>query len=1043
MTIDPFCAAERVNSQCLTPLLLAAVVAALPATAQPPPLLEPDLFDEPGELTDDEEAAPACRIVFDGNTGGVSSGRMELGFGDLLFAYLERHSGRIVSVRSGVGALYREGRYLWTDDGLLSSALTFLEAGGFEVVEQVDPAQLIRTDLAVLFQGVHDPDLALLDFVEAEMGERHGYTDAIRLQGILTRYRNVDGAEAWAAQGPGMPPDAPLVQEATAWEVRSQETVVVEVTGQTHTLHQLSRMIGEGTRRKALVEALQAQEDSPAIYVSAGGVVEGRSFLPGQDLSLHRPFSWAAHGDAGLRLLAPGVPELMGGLDLLTLEAEWAGVQLLAANLRDATGEQPFPGAELVELGGVDIAFVGVVDPAVEAQLDGAVRSGLDVEPPVAAVHRALATLRASSATEPDLVVLLAGFEPDTLGQLVRDVADVDVVIGDFGAAVPRAQVERVQPTPQRERAHALDRRPLMVVHASGVEVGELEVRNDDDGQLQELTLRTHPITQLLPADDETLTFLMEIRQQVYLDGEPVLIPNLRELVEEDINRLQFLVQGQPYQRLIEAEMATGSLAVERLQLRMTRGLFANIASNLLMRKSGADVVVLPPLPWPFDLSGATRDLYAASYLAVPDELKLVELTGSQIRELLRLIGDARNAPSSSPRRTASGAGTAAEKRTGAPWVAGLDTTHGKVGGRPISSSEVYRVLTTTALDDYEAVSTVTSGAKTRTRFRQRRGRFRTSAIGEELTLRSQVIGGLEETRAADPTFGPAYRRLLSDLLEERGEEVRPQFYARADELGVTLTQYFVAGDQDAYTNVSESRVTTPASFTFGLRAKGVMGIDTRKLVLESSAQAILTVNTIGDAEPTELEDDLLFAVDLGLKALSIRDVPVYPFLQASYDTEFIRADETDDDGEVIGQQARQKDLRGTAGVTATNLIPTVETVKTGPFLQYDFSAEEGAFEGGMMLEVSQKLTRSPLTWANTLKLYGWFPTEDDTDEDLQVSLNARTELGIAVLGNLQFKVYADLLAYRGKVEATSNPGLSTIIGVELAYSGKVKATIW
>ena len=1019
-----------------------AVLWAATASAADPPLLEPDLFDDPQGVPSALDEPPACRIVFDGHTGGISSGRMELGFGDLLFAYLERNGGRIVTVQSGMGALYRSGRYLWTDDGLLSSASAFLSVGDFEVVERVDPAPLIRTDMAVLFQGVHDRDSALLDFVEGEMQGRHGHGDAIRLQGVLTRYRNGDGEEAWAAQGPGTSPGTPLQQYASAWEVRSQETVVVELGSEQRTLHQLSRMAGEGTRRKALVESLLASEGSPAIYVSAGSVVEGHSFLPGQDLSIDRPITWASYGETPLGLLAPGLPELMAGLERLATEAEGAGVTILAANLRDATGETPFSGAELLELGEVAVAFVGVVDPAVEAQLDGMVRSGLDIEPPATAVSRALDTLRAQHDRDPDLVVLLAGFQPATMGALLRDVSDVDVVIGDFSAPAPSTHVQSAKPTPQREYENALERRPLLVVHAGSTEVGEIEVRVRDD-RISELILRTHPVTQLLPPDEATLREVMTVRQRIYLAGEPILVPDLRELVEEDVNRLQFLVEGQPYRRLIEAEMASGTLAVERLQLRMTRGLFANLSANLLLRRGGVDVVILPPLPRPLELSGATRDLYAAAYLAVPDRLVVHDLSGAQLRELLRLIGDARNAPARDARQSSTYGDVAAERRTGAPWVAGLDRTWAKVGGRPIDTGAVYRILTTTTLQDYEAAAPVIGGKQPKKRFRETHRGFRTAHFGDELTLRSQVVRGLEEARDQHPDFGPAYRRFLSEWLRDRGEEVRPQFYARADNIGVTLTRYLVAGDQGAYANVRESRVTTPSSFTFGMRLSGAVGIDTRNLVLETSSLAVLTLNTVGDEEPTELEDDLQFAIDLGLKALSIRKAPIYPFLQASFDTEFLRADATDDDGEVIGLQPRQKDLRGTTGVTATNLIPTVKSIKTGPFVQYDFSAEEGMFEGGLMLEIAQGLTRRPLVWNNTLKLYGWFPTKNDTDEDLLISFNLRSELGVLILGNLQFKVYADLLAYRGKVDATSTPGLSTIFGVELAYSGRVKKTLW
>ncbi len=983
-------------------------------------------------------AGDTFRIVFDGNTGGVSSGRMELGYGDLVFSFLEQEGGRILGVQSSLGVLYRQGRYVWTDDGMLSSAIEFIDVGGFEVLRQVQPAPLIRTERAVLLQGVDDPDLALLDFLEASMIALPEYGEPRRLQGVLTRVRNAVGAEAWVAQGPGTPLDAELPSDPLEWEVRSQETVDVEFGGRGCTLHQLSRMSGEGSRRKVLVEQLLADGSSPAIYVSGGGAVEGRSYVEGQRFSLLRPASWIAYAETGLRFLAPGHAELLGGIDKLEGEATSARVGILAANLRNARGEMPFRGAELVEIGPAAVAFVGAVDPTIAERLEADVRAGLAFEEPAPAIARALAALRARTDRDPDLVVLLAAFDPATLGELVREVDDVDVVLGDFSSPSALRQEVTVRPTAPRAALDELDRRPLLVVHAGGSVVGEIEGRMAED-RLDELTLRTHPVDQLRPTDSGVLHRTMKARQGVYLDGEPVLIPDLRELVAEDVNRLQFLMEGQPYRELLELELAAGTLEVERLPLRMTRDLFHNLSGNLLRERGAADVVILPPMPWSLELSGPTRELYANSYLAVPDRLQIMEISGAQLRELLRVTGDARNERSRRRRSTAVRGDLDAEKRTGAPWVAGLDAEHNRIGGRPLGTGEVYRVLTTSAIGGYAGVDAVLAGIKPRAKFRSSEQRFRVAPGGHALSLRSQVLGGLRHVRADHGSFDDAYRQQVSDWLQDRGERSWPLFYARVDNVGLTVTRYLVTGDQDAYANVRESRVTTPASFTFGGRWDATVGVDTRDLVLETRSQAALSVNTVGDEPPSELEDDLQFALDAGLKGLSVRSVPVYPFVQAAYDTEFLRADETDDGGAVIGKQPRQKDLRGTAGVTATNLIPSVKSIKAGSFLEYDFSATEGALESGMSLEISQSMTRRPLTWANTLKVYGWFPTEHDTDEDLLLSVNLRSELGVLIFGNLQFKVYADLLGYKGKVDATETPGLSTILGVELAYSGQVR----
>lgn len=88
----------------------------LPAAAQPLPSpfgepVSPVLLEDPQGL----DSTPSFRIVFDGRTGGVSSGRMEMGFGDIVFDYLERKGGRIVDVRSSLGALYRDAPAMWVN----------------------------------------------------------------------------------------------------------------------------------------------------------------------------------------------------------------------------------------------------------------------------------------------------------------------------------------------------------------------------------------------------------------------------------------------------------------------------------------------------------------------------------------------------------------------------------------------------------------------------------------------------------------------------------------------------------------------------------------------------------------------------------------------------------------------------------------------------------------------------------------------------------------------------------------------------------------
>ncbi len=53
---------------------------------------------------------PAFRIVFEGNTRGVSSGATRMDLGAVLFDWAAENDGRVRIDSSGFGALYESGR---------------------------------------------------------------------------------------------------------------------------------------------------------------------------------------------------------------------------------------------------------------------------------------------------------------------------------------------------------------------------------------------------------------------------------------------------------------------------------------------------------------------------------------------------------------------------------------------------------------------------------------------------------------------------------------------------------------------------------------------------------------------------------------------------------------------------------------------------------------------------------------------------------------------------------------------------------------------
>ena len=995
-----------------------------PPFALPPAFPPLRLDDVPAEASAPAPDRAELSIIYEGATGGISGANSDLWADRFVSASLKHAPGDWTRVQSGFSAFQREGRWLLQRGGGIrqfhQAALGGLRADvtGAEEVEV-----LLGDDFAVIAWPKRAAE-AIVPILEESLSSAplRPPPKRVAMRGLPQESSDDDSILLVSRRGD----DGPLEEKIDPlnWEVRLQ-TVYRGRTedGQEAWVHVVARVTGEGARRYALTSAWRR---SPSLYLSAGESVEGRSFLSGEELSLQRSHTWAAWKQLELTALAPGLSELIAGLDTLEAEAEGAGTRLCSVNLADPKGAPLFEQSCLETLAGRRIALLGWTDPGVAARLPPSLSKQLQVRGREA-LYEVLAQLASEPTDKPELVVLFGQGARSLAGHL----PGVDIVLGDFTAELRLPRWEEVGEGALRSRAaeHPKARSPALVARLGPGLLGRIDLAFDDETDtLRRLRHLRARIGEDIPAANDWLRRVQGTRQEVYSSLEEILVPDLGEL-RAPTRAPKWLRRALP--------------AKNRPATVLDSDGFARLAANLLLTRTGAQAALLRPLPHPIDVQGATQELVVDASLSVPDEVVLVDLTGAQLKALVSRIRivqpkPGRGDPESTMRSDDRWA-----------WAAGITADGSKitVRGRPVADDERIRLATTNFLSDDPTLAPTLKKAQVRGHFRDAGWRYLLvdKAIGQPLLLHDLVKGGLVILRDEDPSFGTAYQRELVPLMTDQSTRVSPRLTLELDGISVQLTGSVPVGDREGYENSRESRVQQQQSFTTAIRGRVALVYDDRIGSATAYALAAFGQTQIADTdEPIEHEDDLQAGAEGRIKVVNL-PVPKTPirlstFIQTAFDTEFVAG--TDADGVPL---PLQRLWRTTSGFTLGRYRLFKEG-KGGFFVEYDLEAEVGPVSPGFTVGVQTEKRWGPVRWATLLDLKGYLPTPVDTEEDLLFTLQMRSDLGVTVLRRLfpglAIGGFVDALFFQGKMPSNDQAGIHLLVGVSLSYDADVRAPL-
>lgn len=795
-------------------------------------------------------------------------------------------------------------------------------------------------------------------------------------QGRLVRFTNAQGASVLALELPDADPAEPLAADASLWEVRFVfEAVATPAGGAPRQLVSVGRPLHDGVRRVPAIEALVAEAPERTLVLAAGEDVEDFSFVETGRPDRQRPHTWASFRQLGLAGLAPGAAEAAFGLEHLAGEAAEAGVSVLAANVG---GEHSLAPARLVEVGERAVLLVGVVDPGMDPL---ARQRGFDEHPllpPAQAVCDAVAEARQSLGRRPDLVVAFGVLPAAERARLTAECGEVDLLLADFedrGLAEVPVQTAVVAPA-----LRARDRHPLVVAPAGATRLGVVDVAFGADGRLAAHS-RAVPVYATAAPDEGLLRRVQATRQAAYAPAQVPLLPDLGAGIAAD-PALRARFEEDPMVR--RAARAGASLPP-----RITAGLWRQLVTNTLMSVYDAELVLMPALPVPWPLEGSISRLEALADLNVPDEVVVVYLSAAQV------------------------AGLAASPALGELVTAGFDPSVPAVRGRALDARERYRVVTTDALREDPRFAELLAGAA--------------EDEGPPAKVREVVIDALA-ARSGEP------ERLLA-LLRPAGTDLASRWVVDAREVAVEASLYSVLGEQAAYGQVRETRVTTAAHRLVGSRGAFSVSREAASLDWVNSLRWAFAKAYYLEGDDQETADDLVISSELRLQALSIggRDSGV-PFVGGAWLTEFTPT-ENPETGE---ENPRKKRVEGALGLLWKGEV--LAAARIAAVVAHDFAEEEPDPQVGFLgvLQIRQPL--GPVLLGLDLEARYYLPGVGlDSPSALGTILAARAGLDVPVLAGVAVGIFADLFGYRGQHETTGDPGASLVSGFALKFDRRFK----
>lgn len=496
-------------------------------------------------------------LVGTASSGGVGSGRTQLQVPDTVGA----RGVTPTSVQALNGAMVRGRQAMWADDGLVSTLEAFLAHGG--PCGDAGPMAAVEGRDEVLFV----PQATAPTAFDAGPGD------------LSVRRCGGPAGDVWLSGLDGPPVEPGLFEYRLALDIRGS------TSGSEERVWAIGRPRQELSRRVALIEALM---QTGAAWLDGGSFVDGVSTVDPGALNRHRPLGFDILRRLRPTVLVPGATELAAGP--VGFLAEGEGLPYVAANWHTEVEALLLPAIWRGPLDGVDVAVIGLIDPIVAAQNPAVAAQGVTLGDPVVAAQQAI---DAMAADPPAVTVVLGAWGPGLLARLQRDLAGVDVLIGDPSPSVLRLDTIDVA----FQDAFGGRDEASLTLPVQGVAFARLQV---EEGRMVGAVVRPSRITPDIDPDEDVLARITAVRREA---------------------------NGSLDHRLLPAPPA-GPLGT------WTKAEWRKLLCEAVLEQTGADIAFLPELPPPPAVPGPLTDKLLLDQLPMADRLVGKVILGDRLQRL-------------------------------------------------------------------------------------------------------------------------------------------------------------------------------------------------------------------------------------------------------------------------------------------------------------------------------------------------------------------------------------------------------------------------
>ena len=974
-----------------------------------------------------------------GPTGCMDWGWMSIASAGTLFEVAEEVEGTFYLVSSGLSGLYDEHRMLLpevdTHDALLTSAILTEGSKATRLVLEPDFPVLV-TPYDTVFQY---PYQGHVDWLEVLARARNSGIEVSsagvrRVSATLARYTLPGGRSVLSVEFPGAPEElGDLSAMSRVFAGRGEmltEDDAVE-------LYLMARPLISGSRLLSTLESMGSERaplerDGETSLVSDGPLL----VLPGGPLIPYaKPDELELCAKAMARLkptaLVPRSGELSLGLEELTAVAKRHQLRYLAANLKTA-GEKGtrhvFKRYVIEERDGLKIAIIGMVGASQLEDLPVSVRAQWVIEDPIVIFGKVRRAIDKQLGRRPDLTVVLMGTADGEVLSRMNNIVGADVVIGSQGGWTQMGRREHQEVIADgRGREGVRWSKPLVRVPGPGLGVGRISARfgpgqRGGRAALSAVVHERRPVKFEGPRDAAYAQERRAIEEQLIAGWNQVILPDVGPIVQRHAE-LQELVYG-------EAVLYNGHARPNprSMPASFTDRLWMRLVTNVLREQLGADVAISRNLRRSTSMIGPLQRFFTERWLRHPDVLRRVRMSGGELLALTARLANRSRDPAD-PRQIFS---------------AGLDPVTGRVGGRSTDPKHTYEVvITDQVLSDPEFAPLFAGRVMDQLFIQTPEGQWRPDERGRGLTI-GEVVSPLFESWL-DPegdTFDPKHAPSLEALLLDHSKRYEPRWHLQVDELSVRGSSLGNTSNVGTFAASKETRVNTPEHFSIGFRSHFGVKYDGPDVLWDNRVAAQLQRQEFSvDGQPAtvqEAADDLVLSSELRFNSVKIdlgeQAIPLVPYIQASYDTEFT-AIESPTEEDPDARLPHQHVVRAAIGqvMTPGNWL---KEVRLGALFQEDFSEEPLRYDGGLVTGMKIELPLlETVIFKSQLDIRYLFPDSNDTESDLGLVLTSVSQLVIPVTSGMNLLVFADYYLVQGKLESNRDFGGSQVYGLGLDFA--------